>query len=137
MHRVIQHDALAAGMLNSSYTGGTAQHATWKDELSNNDELLTRISKRMESDYESLNPKMRKPIALRDLETLMHPDKEQYSVVNHDVIQFLLTNFEPCKCPAQSPVRNFCSALVPCTLPAKLSSRSRCRQLFSKPRSIE
>eukprot|EP00435_Cladocopium_sp_Y103_P074327 s863_g48.t1 len=47
MHRVIQHDALAAGILNSDYTGGTAQFATWKDELCNSDSLLTVISKRL------------------------------------------------------------------------------------------
>ena len=79
MHRVIQHDALAAGILNSDYTGGTAQFATWKDELCNNDALLTTISKRLDSDYESLNPKMRKPVALRDLETWINLDQEQHT----------------------------------------------------------
>ena len=78
MHRVIQHDALAAGILNFNYTGGTAQYATWKDELSNTDELLKLISERMESDYESINPKMRKPIALRDLDTWMKLEQEQH-----------------------------------------------------------
>ena len=79
MHRVIQHDALAAGILNSDYTGGTAQFATWKDELCNNDALLTTISKRLDSDYKSLNPKMRKPVALRDLETWINLDQEQHT----------------------------------------------------------
>ena len=78
MHRVIQHDALAAGILNFNYTGGTAQYDTWKDELSNTDELLKLISERMESDYESINPKMRKPIALRDLDTWMKLEQEQH-----------------------------------------------------------
>ena len=36
---------------------------------------------------------------------------------------------------AQRPLRNFSSALVQCTLPARLSSRSRCPQLFFRPRS--
>lgn len=72
MQKVIQHDALAGGVLNTDYTGGTGQFITWKDELSNNEELLTLISERLVVDYESLNKKMRKPTGLRDLEAWQH-----------------------------------------------------------------
>lgn len=69
MHKVIQHDALAAGILNYDYTGGVGQYMTWKDDLGNNKELLETISQRLKSDYEALNPKMRKAFALKDLDT--------------------------------------------------------------------
>ena len=71
MHRVIQHDGLAAGLLNRDYTGGTGQYVVWKSELCNTDSLLELISNRLMNDYVTLNAKQRKPVSHKDLDTWM------------------------------------------------------------------
>lgn len=68
MHRVIQHDTIASGILNNDYTGGTSQYAVWKDDLCNTPALLELLSKRLASDYVNLNAKMRKAVSPKDLD---------------------------------------------------------------------
>ena len=68
MHKVIHHDGIAAGVLNLSYTGGKGALVPWKVELSNCTETLQLISNRIVADYESMAPKMRKALGVKDLD---------------------------------------------------------------------
>ena len=69
MPKFINHDGLAEGLLNLNYCSATGPHASWKTQLQNTRETLVFMLHRMESDWVSLTPKMRKPWGMKDLAT--------------------------------------------------------------------
>ena len=69
MPKFINHDGLAEGLLNLGYSSGTGPHASWKAQLTNTETVLMFMIDRMESDWKSLTPKMRKPWGMKDLAT--------------------------------------------------------------------
>lgn len=61
MNRFLNHDGLAAGIFNREYQGATGQMTGWDRQLANHPELLSLMLNRMQTGYENLAPKMRKP----------------------------------------------------------------------------
>lgn len=68
MHRFLNHDSLASGFFNADYHGGTGVYRAWVDHCHNDDFSLRLLVDRLESDYESLTVKMRRPWAGKDVE---------------------------------------------------------------------
>ena len=69
MPRFINHDGLAEGLLNDAYCSGTGPHASWKLQLTNTVDILFLMLTRLESDWESLTPKARRPWNLKELDS--------------------------------------------------------------------
>lgn len=65
--KFLLHDGIAAGIFNASYCGASSSDP-WNSHLQNSPELLELFLKRMQSDFEGQNVKMRKPWALKELE---------------------------------------------------------------------
>ena len=68
MQKFLFHDGIAAGIFNKDYHGAQASSQPWKRFLQNTDELLSLLLCRMEKDWVSLAPKMRKPYGQKELE---------------------------------------------------------------------
>lgn len=60
MGKILTHDAVASGVFDRDYTSGWGQLSAWESQLTNSPEVLELLTKRMELDYSSLNPKQRK-----------------------------------------------------------------------------
>ena len=70
MPRFVNHDGLAEGLLNLGFcSSAVGPHASWKSQLQNTHDTLSFMLHRMESDWVSLTPKMRKPWGMKDLAT--------------------------------------------------------------------
>lgn len=69
MPRFVNHDGLAEGLLNLGFCSAVGPHASWKSQLQNTHDTLSFMLHRMESDWVSLTPKMRKPWGMKDLAT--------------------------------------------------------------------
>ena len=69
MGRFINHDGIADGMLNIDYNGGAGVLASWKGQLQNGPGLLDLMLVRMQSDWTTTAPKMRKPWSKTDLDS--------------------------------------------------------------------
>ena len=68
MNKFITHDAIAQGILNADYSSATGALSVRHKECTNSEVVLDLMLERMSSDFESLNPKMRKPWTAKDLE---------------------------------------------------------------------
>jgi hypothetical protein len=64
------HDGIAHGVFNASYNGASNSGAVsaWENLLQNTPEVLQLLLQRMQQDWESMSPKMRRPWGLKDLE---------------------------------------------------------------------
>ena len=56
----MQHDGIAAGIFNATYSGAGTAFASWERHLVNSENLLDLLLRRMSKDFESTAPKMRK-----------------------------------------------------------------------------
>lgn len=72
MHRFIYHDGLAAGMFNSDFVGGIGVYHAWADHCHNDERSLQWLVGRLQSDFESLNVKMRRPWSAKDVESQLN-----------------------------------------------------------------
>lgn len=72
MNRLLTHDAIANGIFNLSYSGGGGVLQPWDRALTNSVELLDCLVDRMQMDFETASPKLRKPWGLRELEFQPH-----------------------------------------------------------------
>lgn len=61
MPKFITHEPLAAKLLNKGHSTAQGALLPWANQLSNTEELLNLLVSRMESDYQALAVKMRKP----------------------------------------------------------------------------
>ena len=57
MPKFINHDGIADGIFNRTYSGGSGPHVPWKELLLNSSGVLTCLLGRMEKDYVAINPK--------------------------------------------------------------------------------
>lgn len=69
MVKFMTHEPLERGIFNSEYTSGQGTLSPWSNELSNTTEVLDLLLVRLESDFERLNPRMRKAYGAKDVET--------------------------------------------------------------------
>lgn len=69
MSRFLNHDGLAHGIFNRDYSGATGSFTSWDRALVNSPALLQLLVNRMNQDWTSMNPKMRKPWGLSTLDT--------------------------------------------------------------------
>ena len=69
MGRFINHDGISDGVLNIDYNGGVGFLASWKSQLQNNQGLLDMMLQRLQSDWTTTAPKMRKPWNKNDLDS--------------------------------------------------------------------
>ena len=72
MVKFITHEPLERGLFNYEYCSGQGVLAPWNSELTNTCEILELVVMRLESDFQRLNPRMRKPYSAKDVETHMH-----------------------------------------------------------------
>ena len=68
MQRFVAHDGIANGIFNRTFTSATGSLVGWDKYLTNSDELLQLLCVRLENDWVSQAPKMRKPWTLKDIE---------------------------------------------------------------------
>lgn len=59
--KFILHDGIAAGVFNIDYSGASGGFAPWDRALCNSQEIVDLMMQRMQKDFETLAPKMRKP----------------------------------------------------------------------------
>ena len=69
MPKLINQDGLAEGLLNLGHHTATGYLLPWKQHLTNSDGILDLMMVRIESDWVSLAPKMRKPWNATTLES--------------------------------------------------------------------
>lgn len=67
--KFILHDGIAAGIFNDKFSGGSGQFSQWDRYLENSPALLSHLLDRVQKDFESAAPKMRKPWGQKDLDT--------------------------------------------------------------------
>lgn len=72
MPKFINHDGIADGIFNRTYSGGSGPHVPWKDLLLNSSGVLTCLLGRMEKDYVAITPKQRRPWGSKDLASYQH-----------------------------------------------------------------
>ena len=71
MAKFLTHDGLAAGCMNKGYSSAGSTLAVWESILTNTEEALSLLASRMESDYLSLAPKMRRAYRQVELDSCM------------------------------------------------------------------
>lgn len=69
MHKYLTHESIAQGWFNIDHSSVIPSIAQWEEKLVNTDAVLGLMCDRMLSDYESLNPKMRKPYTAKDIDS--------------------------------------------------------------------
>ena len=86
--KFLLHDGIAHGVFNASYNGASNSGAVsaWENLLQNTPEVLQLLLQRMQQDWESMSPKMRRPWGLKDLE----PHLEWLPLRNQQ--KYMLTN---------------------------------------------
>lgn len=65
--KFVLHDGIAAGVFNAAYSGATGTLGAW-DRCLLNPELLDLLLKRMESDYNAVSLKSRRPFGMKELD---------------------------------------------------------------------
>ena len=69
MHKFLPHESVANGSFNLDHNTVLPQFKVWEDELGNSEETLFLLISRLEQDFRSLNPAMRKPWASKEVAT--------------------------------------------------------------------
>jgi len=67
MGKFVTHEALSLGYFNRNFTGGTGLLQAWSLELTNSPTSLDFLIQRLRTDYERLNPKMRRAYGAKDI----------------------------------------------------------------------
>lgn len=68
MPKFITHEAIAANTLNIGYSTGSGPTLPWQEVLVNREETLELLVDRMQSDYEGIQIKQRKPWGQKEVE---------------------------------------------------------------------
>lgn len=68
MGKILTHESIAQGCWNRAYCSASATQAAWESFLSNSPEILHLAIERMSNDYASLNAKMRKAYAAKEID---------------------------------------------------------------------
>ena len=68
MVKFLNHEALASNLFFEGTSVNTSLQAAWVEQCTMTLPALKLLCQRMESDWQKLNPKMRKPWASRDLD---------------------------------------------------------------------
>ena len=69
MHKFLPHESVSNGSFNLDHNTVLPQFKVWEDELGNTEEGLWLLISRLEKDFASLNPSMRKPWISKDVAT--------------------------------------------------------------------
>lgn len=69
MQKYLLHEAISEGCFNRNYCSASGSLAPWASELTNSPEVLDLLCRRMQSDYESTTPKMRRAFNLSAVES--------------------------------------------------------------------
>ena len=69
MHKFLPHESVANGSFNLGHNTVLPQFKVWEDELGNTEEALWLLITRLEKDFVSLNPSMRKPYQSKEVAT--------------------------------------------------------------------
>ena len=67
MQKFLTHEAIAGGYFNEDFNGGVGIFSAWAGELTNNARVVDFLIQRLPTDYERLNPKMRKAFGAKDV----------------------------------------------------------------------
>lgn len=67
MQKFLTHDAVAQGWFGLGKTSSSSAICQWEADLANTDRVLELMCERLQSDYESLAPKMRKAWTSKDV----------------------------------------------------------------------
>lgn len=69
MQKYILHEAISEGCFDRNYCSANGNLSPWAAELTNSPMVLEYLCQRMESDYEGLSAKMRKPYTMVSIDT--------------------------------------------------------------------
>ena len=72
MPKLISHEPLASNLFNTNHSGAVGQLASWDGHMTNSQESVLLMVKRMRCDYEGVAVKMRKPFGSKEIETYMN-----------------------------------------------------------------
>lgn len=70
--KFLQHEPIAAGIFNTSYSSATGVLQPWQEFLGNSPDVMSLFLQRVEGDWLMLAPKARKAWNLKDLDSWMH-----------------------------------------------------------------
>lgn len=71
MGKFLHHEPVAAGVFNLGYSSGVGALLAWDPCLQNTPELLDLVCTRLERDWNSLAPKMRRAWGLKECDTCL------------------------------------------------------------------
>ena len=100
MPKWITHEALAADLFNCKHHTATGVLQPWQKHLSNNNQLLSLLVSRMDLDWSSLAPKMRKAWTAKDVDTRMTIYVQFFFEVQPQELK--LPNYQNCNCNSKS-----------------------------------
>lgn len=69
MQKYVLHEAVSDGLFDRNHCSAGGALSAWGAELTNSPPILAFLCQRMESDYESLTAKMRKPFNTASVDT--------------------------------------------------------------------
>lgn len=69
MGKMLTHDSIAKGMWRRDYCSASTSMESWTSVLSSTQEILLLTIERMQHDYSTLNPKIRKPYGGKEVDT--------------------------------------------------------------------
>ena len=69
MGKFMSHEGLANGVFDEGYCSASGVLLPWENQLTNTISSLQLLVERLSSDYQALNPKMRKPYHGKDIAT--------------------------------------------------------------------
>ena len=72
--KFVLHDGISAGLFNSKYNGAGTVFSAWERYLGNTQELVNLMLRRMQKDFDSLAPRMRKPFGQAQLDPLFNSE---------------------------------------------------------------
>ena len=67
MQKFLTHEAIAGGYFNQDFNVGVGVFSAWAGELANSGRTVDFLIQRLQTDYERLNPKMRKAFGAKDV----------------------------------------------------------------------
>ena len=69
MGKMLTHDSIASGAWNDGFNAASSSMVAWEAVLTATPRLLHLVLDRMQSNYEALHPKMRKPYGFKEVES--------------------------------------------------------------------